>query len=399
MGASKPKIALIVPGFADGGGVPSVAMFLRRVIADSGRYECDLVSIATSSRDSASTHLLCPTSWLKEPEIVSTEVQGVRLNHVGCRFAELEFQRYLPRTVLNELLAKYDLIQVVAGAPMAGLSILRVDRPKCLTVGTLVRRDRESLLAQARGAERAWRFVMVAVNERIERAVLPRMTHVFAQSVYTQQLLERNVSRNRLSFGPPGVDTSIFKPGQYQADGYILSVGRFSDRRKNVSLLFKAYDRVRRQMSRPPKLVLAGNAEPTSHDWELVRAAGIEAHVEFRRNPSTEALARLYRDGSVFVLSSDEEGFGVVLLEAMASGLPVVSTRCGGPETLVQDGETGYLTPVGNASALCGRICELLEQPALRKRMGEAGRESVERSFSLEASGRVYLEKYDELLA
>ena len=61
----------------------------------------------------------------------------------------------------------------------------------------------------------------------------------------------------------------------------------------------------------------------------------------------------------MFLLSSNEEGLGLVIGEAMAAGLPVVSTRCGGPETFVVEGVTGYLTPVGDAQAMALKIAEL----------------------------------------
>jgi glycosyltransferase involved in cell wall biosynthesis len=106
----------------------------------------------------------------------------------------------------------------------------------------------------------------------------------------------------------------------------------------------------------------------------------------------------LYRQASVFVLPSNEEGLGIVILEAMASGLPVVSTRCGGPDTCVVEGETGYLIPVGDAEALAHRMQVLLEDRALGQWMGKAGRMLVEARFSIEAAGKAFLEVYDRLL-
>ena len=120
---------------------------------------------------------------------------------------------------------------------------------------------------------------------------------------------------------------------------------------------------------------------------------GISDYVKFRQNVLVEELARLYQGASLFVLSSDEEGLGIVILEAMASGLPVVSTRCGGPETAVVEGETGYLTPVGDARALADAMQHLLSHPELRQRLGRAGRQCVEERFSIEAAGKVYLGK------
>jgi len=88
----------------------------------------------------------------------------------------------------------------------------------------------------------------------------------------------------------------------------------------------------------------------------------------------------------------------MVILEAMASGLPIISTDCGGPATAVIPGENGLLTPVGNAQALAEAMQTLWEQPELRRRMGQAARQRVEERFSIEKAGQVYLDAYARLL-
>ena len=94
----------------------------------------------------------------------------------------------------------------------------------------------------------------------------------------------------------------------------------------------------------------------------------------------------------------NEEGRGIVVLEAMASGLPVVSTDCGGPATSVLQGVTGFLTPVGDAVALAGAMERLLEDPDLSRHMGETGRQRAVERFSLHITGQAFLDVYDKLL-
>jgi glycosyltransferase involved in cell wall biosynthesis len=199
--------------------------------------------------------------------------------------------------------------------------------------------------------------------------------------------------------GPPGVDTSLFQPEADPEKTYILSVARFSDPRKNTSMLFRVYSHVRRELADAPRLVLAGTAGPTEQDWAVARELGITKWVEFRENPTVEQLAELYREAMLFVLTSNEEGFGIVLLEAMASGLAVISTRCGGPESIVVEGETGHLTPVADHQAMAEKVKELLIDESKRRRMGKEGRRLTEQQFSIEAAGRSYMQVYDRLLA
>lgn len=395
----KPKIAIVVPGIAYGGGVPSVAMFLRKVLINSGRYQPELISIAVSSTDATSARLLSMGSWFQGVQTRMGEWQGVPFIHVGCHLAEIECARYLPRSRLTQLLNSFALIQVVSGTPMFGLAVDRVQRPKCITVGTTIIQDRGSSLDEGRGPKNWWRKVMTRGDIAIERFVLPRMDHVFAQSDYTRELLQLMVPGSRLSMGWPGVDTSVFHPATPRKGDYVLSVARFSDPRKNVGMLFRAYAALRERLPLSPRLVLAGSAGPSPSDWAIARNLGLSEHVEFREKPSVEELAQLYRDAALFALSSNEEGFGIVLLEAMASGIPVVATKCGGPETAVSYGETGYLTPVGNSEEMAKRMQELLTDRELNRRMGERARRVAEQRFSVEATGRAYLEVFDRLLS
>ncbi len=241
-------------------------------------------------------------------------------------------------------------------------------------------------------------LLLTGINVLLERFILPRMDHVFAQSEYTRKQLDGLVSKDRLSMGTPGVDTAVFRPGRYQGGGYIFSVARFSDPRKNVPMLFKTYHALKQMAASAPPLVLAGSAAPSEADWNLADHLGIIESIRFEDSPSAERLAEMYREASVFVLSSNEEGFGLVLAEAMSSGVPVISTRCGGPESVVADGRTGYLTPVGDYRAMAERLNELLRDSAKRELMGHEARRIAERQFSIEVTGQAYIEVYDRLL-
>jgi glycosyltransferase involved in cell wall biosynthesis len=318
---------------------------------------------------------------------------------VGAFLSEFEFQRFRPRRALTEFLQSFDLIQVIAGTPAVGLIGAEVQKPTCLFVATTIRRERASLLAETSGVRGLWLRIMTGINASSERRALRIVDHVFALSEYTRSQLSPMVPGEKLSFGWPGIDTDLFHPPAGSPDdGCILSVGRHSDPRKNIRLLLEAYGRLRERVLNVPRLLLVGD-KPRPADWALAVDWGIADHVDVRLNVTPDALPSLYRQASLFVLPSNEEGLGIVILEAMASGLPVVSTRCGGPETCVVEGDTGYLTPVGDAEALARRIQVLLENRALRQRMGQTGRELVEQRFSIPAAGRAYLGVYDRLLS
>jgi glycosyltransferase involved in cell wall biosynthesis len=124
----------------------------------------------------------------------------------------------------------------------------------------------------------------------------------------------------------------------------------------------------------------------------------LEDKVRLTGGKNIADLADLYRNALLFVLSSNEEGLGIVVLEAMASGLAVVSTNCGGPVTAIVEGRTGLLTPVGDIKAFAQAIEQLLLDPASRQRMGIEGRKVVEQRFSLAEAGKIFLDTYDKIL-
>ena len=396
--AHMKRIALVVPSIATSGGLASVAAFLQTMITDSGDYQADIISIAAYISDTASSRLASPKTWSDQPRIIEGMWNGTQFRHVGARFVELEFMRYMPRRTLTGLLNRYDLVQLVAGTPAWAMTLRDVRRPTCAFVATTIYKERASLIQRARGWRKLWLLAMTHANRLIEKHALAHVDSVFAESDYTLRSLRGLVDPRLIMEGPPGVDTDFFRPDIHKPQGYILSVARFSDPRKNVRLLFRAYARLKEEGSEVPPLVLAGRTGPTPQDWHYARALGIYEHVTMHERVTAERLRDLYRGASLFVLSSDEEGLGIVLMEAMACGLPVVSTDCGGPASAVRHGETGYLTPTGDARALAASINSLLNNPALREKMGDEGRGVAERKFSLSAAGGVYLRTYDRLL-
>jgi len=107
----------------------------------------------------------------------------------------------------------------------------------------------------------------------------------------------------------------------------------------------------------------------------------------------------LLAGADLFVLSSRSEGLPMSVLEAMAAGLPVVASAVGGVPELVRDGETGALVPPGDSAALAQAIRRIACDPALRDRLGESGRQRVEREFSIAGCRREHVELYRTLVA
>lgn len=161
----------------------------------------------------------------------------------------------------------------------------------------------------------------------------------------------------------------------------IGSVGRMLDERiKRFGDLIDAFATVRRTM--PSKLLLVGDGPERRRLAELATSRGVSEDVVFAG--FQRQVGHFYALMDVFALASECEAFGLVVAEAMRSGLPVVATEVGGLPTVVAEGETGFLAPPRSPQSLARAIRSLLVDPDLRKRMGEAGRRRADREFSAE---------------
>jgi len=241
---------------------------------------------------------------------------------------------------------------------------------------------------------------MMVMTRWCERRALSDAAFVFALSDYSLRALRgRGAAPERSAVAVCGVDTDRFRPDQESPGRYILSVARFSDPRKNLGLLLQAYaELVRTDNSGScPDLHLAGPPPPPTVGRDLADL-GIADRVHILGQLSPEALALEYRRAMMFVLPSDEEGLGIVILEAMASGIAVVSTRSGGPEMIVEDGTTGLLTPIGDPAALAEAMRTLVRNPPARSRMGAAARQVAVERYSNAARVAPFIDVYDRIL-
>jgi glycosyltransferase involved in cell wall biosynthesis len=132
------------------------------------------------------------------------------------------------------------------------------------------------------------------------------------------------------------------------------------------------------------------------YDLVCRQVSGLAGHACLHGRISNQEIGSHYVRAGIFVFPSIwHEPFGIPVIEAMAAGLPVVATRAGALPEVVVDGETGVLVERGDTEGLAAAICKLLADPHLRERMGNAGRERVQRLFTWERSVARLQELYD----
>lgn len=397
------KLALTVPGLDHYGGVPAVASFIKDTALRAVSIDVMMVSLSMDSADPCSLNLHRPHTWARGVTCADGIWEDMPFTHVGAMFGDFEFQRYRPSAALSRVLADCDLIQVVCGSPAWANSVLGLGKPVSLQVATRARVERCERDLRGTGPIAWWRRAMTTVTDRLDDRAL---RHVDAIQVENPWMLDyaRKVNAGRkidIRYAPPGIDAQLFRPAAVRnppQDPYILCVGRLDDPRKRVGLLLDAFVLLPQSIRDSVCLVLAGAAGPPAAFWSRADALHVRERIRFVERPDSSELIRLYQGASLFALPSDEEGFGIVVIEAMACGIPVVATRCGGPDGIIMDGEDGFLVPRDDAATMAERLTRLLQQPVLNREMGVKARASVERRFDARVAGAAFVDVWDRLL-
>jgi glycosyltransferase involved in cell wall biosynthesis len=175
---------------------------------------------------------------------------------------------------------------------------------------------------------------------------------------------------------PPGVDLNLFSSGDrnHELPRLLFVGGDF--RRKGGALLLDVF---RKRLRGHAELILVTHAD-------LEKEPGVQIHRNVAVN--SPALLELYATSDIFVLPTFADCFSLVLMEAMAAALPVVSTRVGGITDVVRDGDTGYLLDAGDGDALGDVLESLVADANLRKTLGERGRADASLRFDARQNAR-----------
>jgi glycosyltransferase involved in cell wall biosynthesis len=265
-----------------------------------------------------------------------------------------------------------------------GLLLIRsASAPVVATVHHPLSIDRRNAVAQARGSiEKARRAVYypIFMQEFVARRLDGIITVSQASACKVEQAFR--VPRDRMRVIPNGIDIETFQPLSIPKEpNEVIYVGNSEDRTKGAAYLLRAFHLLRD--TTPYRLTFVDRPlEELKLAPRLVQRFGLSERVRFTGRVSTPDLVRLYNRAEMAVCPSLYEGFGLPAGEAMACGLPVVATTGGALPEVVEDGVTGILVPPGDPYGLAAAIRTLMDDPDLRRRMGQAGRERVLEMFS-----------------
>jgi sugar transferase (PEP-CTERM/EpsH1 system associated) len=248
-----------------------------------------------------------------------------------------------------------------------------------------------------------------AKYRRIKKAFRPLVTRYTAVSMDLALYLHRGIGvpKSRISQIYNGVDTEVFRPAETRDEAVpgkgarfvVGTVGRLQPVKDHVSLVraFAAALALCPEGMKEARLVIAGEGSERSAVESRIAESGLQQRVKLLG--ARDDIPDVLRDMELFVLPSLAEGISNTILEAMASGLPVLATRVGGNSELVEDGRAGSLVSAGDWRAMAEQIAAYADDRARLAAEGRAAREIALRRYSMQAMVEGYLALYDRLVA
>ncbi|MEF8817243.1 MAG: glycosyltransferase [Salinibacter sp.] len=369
---SAGRVALFADRF-----LPYSQTFIYEEIRAHERYAVDVFCKERRNADRFPyERVVHPTTWL-----------GQRIyENVG----------YWPR--FDRMLGRgdYDLLHAHFGttAVYALPYVLRHDLP---FVVTFWGNDVSVLLGTQRYNPKNWRYLA------LRQTIMDRADRMLCVSRELAAFVREMSGRpEAIEVWSHGVDLDRFRPVEHENEvPSVVMVGRFTEKKGHVYAL-RAFANTL-GAGHAAHLTLIGDGAREGRCRALVRDLGIGDRVTFAGvRPPAEVAGRLARADvalvpSVVARNHDREGSPTVAKEAGACGVPVVATCHAGLPEIVDDGETGLLVPERNVEALTDALGRLLDDAALRRRLGQAAREKMEREFELHAQVRTLERHYDQI--
>lgn len=287
---------------------------------------------------------------------------------------------YFEKKALMDFLANNNIDAVLAEYGYTGVAVMDV----CEEI-------RIPLIVHFHGCDAYDETIKVRLNEEYKMLFKKSQAIIAVSNHMKERLLSLGAIPDKTFVNACGIDTSLFFKGSSLAtQPFFISVGRFVDK-KAPHLTLLAFKKVSKRYPEA-RLIMIGEGPLLEICKQTVKALRIFSSVEFLMVRTPNEIAEILRKARAFVQHSlrtsygDSEGIPVAILEASASGVPVVATRHSGIPEAVINGETGFLVEEGDIDAMAERMMLLVKDPNLAERMGRAAREHMINHFSIEKS-------------
>jgi glycosyltransferase involved in cell wall biosynthesis len=368
------------------GGVPSMTRWICQQL-ESINIEPILAWYAPCSNyPSLSIPFYSLYTGLKPGLIHQTVFNRYTSYGIGCWLPELEFTHYLPNNYWNKLICECDIHIAVSGNVLCALPYLKKNIPFIAWVATPWEADRKDRIRKFVLPRRLLDAIMnKPVLKRFEKKILESSnSDILCLSNYTYKELNQIAPKVSKSILYMPVNTNLFDADHDRTKPWRIGFsGRYTDPRKNIELLLLVTQILLRRC-RDIELVLVGDRKADIIN-DLISKYSLESTVTIFTHLYPAQLAKLLQTFDVFVIPSHQEGLCIAALEAMACGVPIVSTRCGGPEDYVRPGITGFLCD-SNPEEFADMIEDICSNRQKRSYMSTAAVEWIKEYASDQAS-------------
>lgn len=336
-------------------------------------------------------------------QIISTSIRHLKMSsssrpekyfdmncfEIGARWAFWEPGHYaFTRSSWKKALAGYDYFFVASGTPIAAHPLALLNKRYCMWICTPYDDDRAERVKRMHGVERLLNAAARPWMHHIERTTLSKAGHIFALSTYAADQFKQRapITEHRTSlcgFPIPYEKISFVDRSAATRKRGIIALGRFDDPRKNCAMLISVFNQL---YAHDPSLQLyvVGKA-PSEEEINQWRHLPSFNNISFTGYVREDEKEYYFSQSDIMLITSYQEGLSIVGLEAMAHGLPVVSTDCGGPRDFIEDGVNGYLVGIHDEEKMVERVLYLLNDTHAYEAMRRNARQTIERSFSYSA--------------
>lgn len=310
---------------------------------------------------------------------------GMKCVEIGSRWAFWEPGHYkFNLKFWEEQLKGYDYFLAVSGTCICAHPLTLLNKKFGMLISTPYNDDRSRRVNELYGIRYVIDKMANKKMQLIERQILERSNLIWALSNYSKKEFEKIIQKaasNIICCGHP-IDCNSLPKLDNKEENVIIAVGRFSDPRKNIDMLLRVFGKICEFIPNV-KLYVVGKQPEQNRIKQFVKLPFFQ-NVIFTGQVSARDLESLYQRASLMLLTSYQEGFGIVGLEALLHGIPIVATNCGGPADYTINDLTGYLVEINDDADMVRRTISILSNKEKLCLMSSNSQKFVAENYSVD---------------
>jgi glycosyltransferase involved in cell wall biosynthesis len=362
--------------------ISGMSIYAQNYLREMVKLGHDVVMISQYRNDQAGTRIYGggPPGLINGVDVIGLESHGEQLVNLGqAADFEADINAMVDAALAKHALKPFDIVHAQYAYPN-GLAAIEISRrtgiPNTISI---------------QGGDGHWVGLCCATHRDAIRAVFNHANELIIGSAsFAQEVHENhNIPLDRFTIIPGAINAEYFSPrldrklGEIESPPKLLYHGRV-DRRKGVLELIEAFNLLK-LAGRTLRLCISGIGPDLLAAKALVQTLNLNKEIEFPGYVSYEDVPNVYRSADIFVSPTWSEGFSNTILEAMASGLPIVAARAVGVVDCLTHQENALLHKVHDIADLSSKITQLLDDPELRYRLATAAMEEIESKYKWSA--------------